>query len=383
MRWTYTFLFSTLAIALLLGCRKKDLSDYPGYVDLKHVRLFARPGEWWEGHDVVEMPDGRYAATGVSDFAGDKMNTVIVLVSPSGESLAVHYIPHRARGTNIVALDNERVAVKNRFGIHIFSLSKGKIERTIDLGYNREIVDENDVMLYDKRSRSFLVLWESDEGLCLRQVFEDRVEGWMACSGIDALPGAVKDVGDGYVIAGDRKDGVLLFKVDTLGDTVWVRKVELPFADGRVLLSVRSVEVAENGDILVAVENSNERCGCITPTVVRVDTNGNIRWMKDYYSPGDSLERFGGYNFSIVKASDNTYMLFGNNTLGGDVIGMVKIDGNGNVIKARNYFWAATHRTYNFIRTSDGNIVIVGACGMDSTDYFFLFKIDPEGRPVW
>ena len=374
-----------IVVLFFAGCRKKDLSDYPGYVDPKHVRLFAYLGEWWEGHDVVEMPDGRYAATGVRDFAGDNMKVAIVVVSSSGDSLGVYYLPYQARGTNIVALDNDRVAVKDRYGIHIFSLSDGRLERTIDLGYNREIADENDVMLYEGRSGSFLVLWGSDDGLCLRQVFTDGTDGWMACSGIDAIPGAVKPVDDGYVIVGSRTDGILLFKVDTLGNTVWVNKVSLPFADGIILIPAYSVEIADNEDLLIAVENNNNETSSSIPTVIRTDSMGNIKWIRNYNSPGDSIEEFYGYNFRILRIREESYFVMGRNWQcpTGYCIGLFKINGDGNVIMAKNYFWFSSHLPYNFIKTSDGNVVIVGVSGMDSTDYFFLFKIDPEGRPVW
>ncbi len=367
-----------VAVLLSSGCRKKDLSDYPGYVDPKHVRLFAYPGEWWEGHDVVEMPDGRYVATGVRDFAGDNMKTVIVVVSSSGDSLGVYYLPYQARGTNVVALDNDRVAVKTRYGVHIFSLSSGRIERTIDLGYNSEIRHENETMFYDDRSGSFLILWGSDEGLCLRQVFTDGTDGWMACSGIDALPGAIKPVDDGYVISGCRTDGILLFKVDTLGDTVWVNKVNLPFADGLTNILAYGLEITDEGDILISGDDRNQ-----TPFAARIDTGGKIVWLKYYEHPGDSISWFRSYNLRVRKAAANRYVLVGENIQYSRSIGLVEINGDGEVIMARNYFWAATHHPYNVIKTSDGNLVIVGVSGMDSTDYFFLFKIDPEGEPAW
>ena len=369
-----------IVVLLFVGCRKKDLSDYPGYVAPKHVRLFAYPGEWWEGHDVVEMPDGRYAATGVRDFAGDNMRVAVVVVSSSGDSLGVYYLPYQARGTNIVALDDDRVAVKDRYGIHIFSLSDGRLERTIDLGYNREIAEENNVMLYEEKSGSFLVLWGSDDGLCLRQVFTDGTDGWMACSGIDALPGAVKPVDDGYIISGCRTDGILLFKVDTLGNTVWVNKVSLPFANGLSNILAYGLEVTDKGDILISGDAKDQ-----TPFAAKIDTAGNILWLKYYEYPGDSIKWFRSYNLRVHKVEADRYVLVGENiqcpTAG--CVGLVKINETGEVLMARNYFWLSTHHPYNVIKTSDGNLVIVGVSGIDSTDYFFLFKIDPEGKPVW
>ncbi len=363
-----------LVVALLtpiLGCRKKDRSDYPGYLDPKHVRLFAQPGEWWEGHDVTEIPDGRYVATGVRDFAGDSMKTPIIVLSASGDSLGLFYINDRARGTNVVALPGNRVAVENTENTYIVSLTDGSIERS--LGFKVAYKDETNTLFYDSSSSSLITMWQND-GLCLHQVFLDGSDGWMACSGVDARRVSIKEVKDGYIVQGMVSGRVLLFKVDTAGDVKWVREVEVPLQETRV----KGFEVTDDGNILLSIESGN-----LTPTVVKVDTLGNVLWMRDYEYPGGEIDWMRVTTFKVVRIAPERYFLVATNVQCGHCISVVKIDGEGNVLMAKNYFWYDFHWMWNVIRTDDGNALIVGTSREDSTNYFFFLKLDPNGDPVW
>ncbi len=363
--------------ALLSGCRKKN--DYPGYLDPEHVRMFAYPGEWWEGHDVAEMPDGRYVATGVRDFSGDSMRTPLIVVTTSGDSLATFYINDRDRGTNVVPLPGNRVALENWSNTYMVSLEDGSIKGRLGFRYNVTSSDENDALIYDSISNSLITLWK-DDGLCLHQVFLDGSHGWLACSGVSAQQGYIRRVEDGYVVEASKPGKVLLFKVDTSGNVVWVHEVYMPFADtaSAFIVDVKGFEVADDGGFLLTIKHNS-----LTPLVVKIDTLGEIRWIREYEHPGGEVEWMRVYTFRVVRMAPDRYFLVATNAQCGHCVSVVKIDGEGNVLMAKNYRWSGSHWVSNVIRTSDGNALIVGTCREDSTDYIFLLKLDPNGNPVW
>ncbi|NPA79509.1 MAG: hypothetical protein GXO29_00455 [Thermotogae bacterium] len=365
--------------ALIWGCLKRDLSDYPGYLDPEHVRLFAYPGEWWEGHDVAEMPDGRYVATGVRDFAGDSMRTAIVVVSSSGDSLGVFYINDRARGVNVVSLSGDRVAVENTKKTYIVSPTDGSIEGSLEFSNFRVLDSENDALIYDSSSNSLITPWR-DDGLCLHQVFLDGSDGWLACSGVEAWLVSVKRARDGYVVQGAKPGRVLLFKVNTEGEVKWVRVVDIPFADttDAQVVEVDGFEITDDGSFLLPMDQ-----GSLTPVLLKIDTLGNILWIKNYEHPGGGIDWLRVYTFKVVRIAPERYFLVATNAQCGHCVSVIKIDGDGNVLMAKNYFWAYFHWVWNVIRTSDGNILIVGTSAEDSTNSLFLLKLDPNGNPVW
>ncbi|NPB03221.1 MAG: hypothetical protein GXO39_02255 [Thermotogae bacterium] len=365
-------IFVAVSAALSFGCRKEK--EYAGYLDPKHVRLFARPGEWWEGHDVTEMPDGRYVVTGVRDFAGDSMMIPVIVLSPSGDSLGLFYIKDRARGTNVVALPGNRVALENNIGsAHIVSLTDGSIESHLEFGNFRTTKYDNDALVYDSSSNSLITLWR-DDGLCLHQVFLDGSDGWLACSGIDSRIVYMKEVKDGYIVQGTALGGVFFFKVNRVGEVKWSREVEVPL----LAVHLEDFEITDDGNILLAIESGN-----LTPTVVKMDTLGNILWVKDYEYPGGDIDRMRVISFKIVRIAPKRYFLVATNVQCGHCISVVKIDGEGNVLMAKNYIWHSFHWMWNAIRTSDGNVLIVGTSKEDSTSYLFLLKLDPNGNSIW
>lgn len=371
-------LFILLLTIAIFGCKKKGLDDNPGYMDLSgHVKLFGFPGELWMGHDIDETLDGVYVATGVRDFAGDSMKTVVVLVNTNGDSLGVFYINERSKGTNIVALPNGDLVVENGYDTYILDRN-GNIKGRLNFSFTMEKEEQNNTLIYDAYHNALLTLW-GDSGLCIRQVFLDGSNGWITCSNIDAFGIGIKLVDGGYVAVGSRRDGILMFKVDTSGNLVWKTIVPVSFTGGLYVVPANAFEIADNGDFLISGEKWGEYQ---EPFVMRVDSAGNIKWFKTYLEPVGDLGKFYGYNYRIVKVSNGEYMLVGDAN-DCNCIGVISINDDGNVLFARKYLWAYWEGADNIIKTRDGNLLMVGMSAVDSTIHFFIFKLDPNGNPVW
>ncbi len=394
MRLRYILPLFALA-AISIGCRKKDLSDYPGYVDPSHVLIFGEEGQSWQGIDITETTDGRYVVVGeAAIFKGnDPVSSAIgISVSEHGDSLWLYKSPFYRRYTDVESIGNGKVAARDYYGLQIID-SSGKPLYRIPANpesYGSFTLFDNDQIIYDPRTNA-IVSFYSDTGLCLKQVPIDGSSGWLACSGIGNSFGTEIVLTDrGYVALAETVGGLLLFAVDTHGILVWVDTLKIPEeyteSDSRTFL--KGFTLTEDGGYMIAGKTWLS-VGWY-PYIIKLDSNRNVKWIKMYDRPGDEIEKWNGYPMDILKLGNGTYVVIGMNMAcpGGYCGAMMRIDSHGNVLRARNYFmWSGDMSFWNGIVASDGNVVVTGGTlnRSDETQsyYVFIFKFTPDGEPVW
>jgi uncharacterized protein YuzE len=126
--------------------------------------------------------------------------------------------------------------------------------------------------------------------------------------------------------------------------------------------------------------------------VIKIDGNGNMLWQKSY---GDSVD---DQLYAIYKTSDNTYILAGNKSRTqasdeSDFIVMT-IDNNGNILGQSVIDEARTDILTNMAATRDGSIIISGFSSSydfnqpdivnpDSKEDYFLMKVNAMGEEIW
>ena len=147
--------------------------------------------------------------------------------------------------------------------------------------------------------------------------------------------------------AGQRDVWVL--RLDSNGNVKWQKTY-----GGEGWDLAYAVAIAENGDIIVAGETNSFGVGHGDIWVLRLDENGNVKWQKTY-----------GLNdvdhaYAIAIAPNEDIIITGTLTM--------KIDTNGNVI------WAKDVSGDGVAVAPDGDIVITGTLTM---------KIDTNGNVIW
>jgi len=167
----------------------------------------------------------------------------------------------------------------------------------------------------------------------------------------------------GYVLLGELNvgsGGVFLAEIDTLGSVYWTKTLNIPW-----LCNEGIAPTENNGFIVIVKKGSNTYgMGCETD-VIRFDSLGNTMWAKSYTYANN-------FDIRSIKQIAN-----GNYILAGSVL--MEIDKNGNLQWVKRWFSTLIH---DFEQTSDGGYIAVAG------DYWniggiFLFKISSAGIPQW
>ncbi len=388
------YIFATLTLAILLmGCRE-DISKHPGYTDTSHVRIFGVKGEHWWGLDITETPDGRYVVVGeaVIHNSNDPISSAVAIsISKGGDSLWLYRDTFYYIFTSVESFKDGNVAVENLKGIQIMDPS-GKPLRRLYVGptsYAKTDIFTNDAIIYDPRTDA-IVSFYGDSGLCMKQVSVSGQHKWTTCSGVSAFGSELALTDRGYVALGETVGGLLLFEVDTGGNLLWLDTLKIPqeYTDPGTRTFLTGLSLTDDGGFMVAGRT------IITvgwyPYIIKLDSNREVEWIKLYNKPGDELDNWDGYPMDLLKLKDGMYVMIGpNRTCPGGYCGaMVRVDAQGNVLRARNYFmWVGSMDFWNGIVDSDGNVVVTGATVNreegSETSYIFVFKFTPDGEPVW
>ncbi len=380
-----------LLATISVGCRN-NLSKYPGYVDPSHVRIFGKEGQSWEGLDVTETPDGRYVVVGEAtiyentDAAG---TAIAISVSENGDSLWLYRNPLYSTATSVESLKDGKIAMEDWGGIQIVDKDGRPLYR-LHVGsasYSQGDIFSNDAIIYDPRIDAVISFYP---GVCLKQLPVDGSSGWLTCSGLGGFGTEIALTENGYVALAERVGGLLLFAVDTQGTLLWVDTLRIPreYTSPDIRSSLRGLALTDDGGFMIAGQTWLSEGWY--PYIIKLDSNRKVEWIKKYDRPGDEIERWDGYPMDLLKLHDGTYVMIGMNRAcpGGYCGAMMRIDEDGNVLRARNYFmWSGDMAFWNGIVASDGNIVVTGgttnSADKTGTYYVFIFKFTPDGDPVW
>lgn len=162
-------------------------------------------------------------------------------------------------------------------------------------------------------------------------------------------------------------------KIDTMGNILWTKSYD-PFPNDYPLNHVfSSFTKSPTGDFLLAgaiLHNMEWKY-----VIVRIDPQGNLVWYKTYNSPRRIM--WG----QIVSSTNDTYFVTGWLTTIGitDNIGLMKIDGSGNILWTREYEGGGDDELYNIIPSANGGCTISGSAGIGIWSAFIL-EVDANGQ---
>lgn len=134
----------------------------------------------------------------------------------------------------------------------------------------------------------------------------------------------------GYVLCGQ---GDWLLKVDSNGNIVWQKTLELGLRDYVNLFAISS----SDSNVIIAGNVSNSTTGGNDALIAKVDQDGNVLW-KQVFSINSRIGPLSVFASSITETSDNGYVLVGSwDSLEGIHPWLAKTDSKGNLLINRTY----------------------------------------------
>lgn len=203
-------------------------------------------------------------------------------------------------------------------------------------------------------------------------------------SGDDGGNSVIQTSDGGYLVAGltdswgNGSKDIYLIKTNEYGDTTWTRHYGGYNWDDAVSV----IEGIDSNFYLTGGYSSTWN----TETAIflmKVNTVGDSIWLKTY---GGNLDDDG---WDLVQCQDSGFLITGTTmslALGFSAIFALKTDSNGDSLWMKTYEkeWASTG--YNVIQTNDGGFVIGGSTGTSGgppTFDIYVVKINSFGDTIW
>jgi len=174
---------------------------------------------------------------------------------------------------------------------------------------------------------------------------------------------------------------VLVIKLDENGDVSWQKT----FRDG--CNTARSVDQTTEGGYIVAGYSYAECYEIYSPDesriwVMKLDSDGEITWQKQYYFQGEN-----GEAHSIKNTTDGGYIVAGqkiSQTHNRDAW-VLKLDVSGDVTWQKTYGGSDNESIYSIQQTEDDGFIMAGytySFGTGKADAWVL-KLDENGEITW
>jgi len=200
---------------------------------------------------------------------------------------------------------------------------------------------------------------------------------------LDRIHGIKQTSDGGYYVSGYIEGGFgfidnLTMKIDMNGNIVWAKNSGGVEAD-----DVRKIKITSSGELLVAGTNASFGVGSKDVQAMKLSSNGNFEWAKTY---GTLYEDF---NSSCTIASDGNYLLSG----AVDITGsygiqptLIKLDTLGNIIWAKYFSGNNEDWGRDIIESSNGGYLLVGdtkSYGYGGSSDIYIIKTDTSGNVDW
>lgn len=172
-----------------------------------------------------------------------------------------------------------------------------------------------------------------------------------------------------FVIAGSIDDDFLVFKINSIGDTIWTTRKgpdSLPFV---------AWDIAEdfNDNLVVVVSKEVLTAICCWPYIYKLDQFGNFLWSNGYDCPSNSGCRFE----DVYIDNEGNYLVTGGTPYPNEPIArLTKIDTAGNV-KWDNYYYDIYIYSNCMTQAPDGGYLISGE--NNYSDGVPVIKTDNDG----
>ncbi|WP_456365007.1 PEGA domain-containing protein [Thermococcus sp.] len=143
-----------------------------------------------------------------------------------------------------------------------------------------------------------------------------------------------------------------------------------------------AVAIAGNGDIIVAGGTDSFGAGNADIWVLRLDSEGKVKWQKTYGGRGDDVA-----NAVAIAESGDIIVAGVTNSFGagdGD-FWVLRLDSNGNVKWQKTYGGRRDNEARTVVVTPNGDIIVAGVANSFSTgsDDAWVLRLDSKGNIKW
>ncbi len=177
-----------------------------------------------------------------------------------------------------------------------------------------------------------------------------------------------------------------LIKIDPQGNIIWNKTyVQAKQSLGDLEINVNGyslqgiVQTSEGGYALVGSYTFDVGNGGLW--LVKTDSSGNLEWNQTL--------RTGSYASAIFQADDQGYIIVGSETSRGpspSMYKMIKVDTNGNMQWYKNYGGTGDYysaRSSSGLAVEDGYVIVGSASPQGSAPNGWIVKTDTEGNMLW
>jgi hypothetical protein len=185
----------------------------------------------------------------------------------------------------------------------------------------------------------------------------------------------------GYIVVGftnaQTANGydIYLLKIDSYGNHLWTKMIGGTDWDFGYALEL----TADSGYIITGKSYSFTNGGSDL-YLVKTDSMGNTIWQKNYgginEESGNAIIHDRDYNFLIIGetksygAGDKDYYV-------------LKVNGNGDTIWTKTFGSIYSDAGLGLDTSLDGNYLIIGTLGSDTTSQAMFMKLDTTGSTIW
>jgi hypothetical protein len=163
-----------------------------------------------------------------------------------------------------------------------------------------------------------------------------------------------------------------------VGNILWVKNF-----GGVEAEELREINITADGGVLVSGYNASFGAGLKDVQAIKFSSNGVVDWAKTY---GTKWEDFNSDN---IIASDGSYILSGDLDISGSYDirpTLIKIDTLGNILWSKYYSGFNDDWSRKLIETQEGGYLIVGdtkSYGLGGTEDIYLIKTNIDGDVEW
>ncbi|NPA47316.1 MAG: CGP-CTERM sorting domain-containing protein [Thermococci archaeon] len=179
---------------------------------------------------------------------------------------------------------------------------------------------------------------------------------------------------------GGGNDDAWVLRLDSEGNVKWQKTYG--GLDG-----ARSLALAPNGDIIVAGHTESFGAGNSDLWVLRLDSNGNIKWQKTY---GGKLDD-GAFGVNIALAPNGDIILagstdsFGLGRMAYPDVWVLRLDPKGNIKWQKTYGGRLGDSAKAIAIAPNGDVIVAGfTCSFGAGDGdFWVLRLDNKGNVKW
>lgn len=201
-------------------------------------------------------------------------------------------------------------------------------------------------------------------------------------TGTQRSASVIKTNDEGYVVLGTNEavlgeSDIYLVKVNSNGNIVWEKNYD--FEGYEVAYSL---EETTDGGYIISGHKSPIGSGVSLALIIKINSSGNIDWNKTISGYGWSSTAKAS---SIIQTTDGNYIFTGETISGSSrVVWIVKLDNLGNKIweKLIN-FSGYISKGFQILETQDQGFLIRGSSSLGPTTNQLLIKVDSEGNHDW